>query len=106
MHCMSKNRCTCGRGADGKCDDSHSLTPDEWELIEQERLKDNMIAEKKIPQWVKDKEKLTQPLEEVVFVGATKTAGIKDGKLPDGTDYLWVKRRSEDGKTKYVKRER
>ncbi len=61
---------------------------------------------KNIPKWVQDRKEANQPKEVVEFVGADKTSGVIDGKLPNGEPYLWVKRRSEDGKTQYVKRTR
>lgn len=42
----------------------------------------------------------------IIMVGAMGAAGVSDGKLPDGNDYRWVKRRSEDGKTQYIRRSR
>lgn len=42
----------------------------------------------------------------IVMVGAMGASGVSDGKLPDGNDYLWVKRRSADGKTQYKRRSR
>lgn len=53
---------------------------------------------KKVPQWVKDKAEANKPKEEVIFIGATKSAGIVDGKLPNGEPYLWYKRRPDPHK--------
>lgn len=44
--------------------------------------------------------------DEIVMIGAMGASGVVDGKLPDKNDYLWVKRRSADGKKQYIKRSR
>ena len=47
------------------------------------------------PQWVKDKERLSQLEEEpLVFIGKMGADGVIDGKLPNGEPYLWYKRRT------------
>ena len=50
---------------------------------------------KEVPSWVQEKQELqVQESEELVFVGATETKVITDGKLPNGDPYLWKKRRN------------
>lgn len=44
--------------------------------------------------------------DDIIMIGAMGASGVVDGKLPDGNDYLWVKRRSADGKTQYIRRSR
>ena len=51
------------------------------------------MENKKIPQWVKDKAEANKPKETVEFVGEMGASGIVDGKLPNGEEYLWYKRR-------------
>lgn len=47
------------------------------------------------PQWVKNKERLSQLEEEpLVFIGKMGADGVIDGKLPNGEPYLWYKRRT------------
>lgn len=60
-----------------------------------------MNKEQKIPEWVKQKEKLNSTtLEQVSFVGEMGADGVIDGKLPNGDDYLWFKRKNTKD-TKY-----
>lgn len=77
-----------------------------WELNEQEceSLNEAMALSKHL----KDHNQITARIvsDGMEIVGAMGSDGVKDGKLPDSTDYLWVKRRSADGKTQYVKRSR
>jgi hypothetical protein len=47
---------------------------------------------KKIPQWVKDREALAQPHEEVTFVGEMGVDAVVDGKLPNGESYVYHRR--------------
>lgn len=47
------------------------------------------MENKKIPQWVKDKENLNKSLEDVEFVGEMGVSGVIDGKLPNGQPYTW-----------------
>jgi hypothetical protein len=49
-------------------------------------------TDKKTPKWVLEKGKSYLP-DTIIFVGATETKIIKDGKLPNGDPYLWKKRR-------------
>lgn len=51
------------------------------------------MKNKKIPQWVNDKADATAPKETVEFVGEMGASGVVDGKLPNGEQYLWYKRR-------------
>lgn len=53
-------------------------------------------------------ERITAEIEYdgIVMVGAMGADGVANGKLPNGTAYRWVKRRSEDGKTQYIRRAR
>ena len=46
------------------------------------------------PKWIliRDNIKL-EHLEELIFVGESGVRGVVDGKLPDGSIYLWTKRR-------------
>lgn len=54
-----------------------------------------------VPKWVQDKLKLNSTkLEEVSFVGELGADGVVNGKLPNGDDYLWAKRRNTKD-TKY-----
>ena len=49
---------------------------------------------KQKPQWVKDREALSQMVEEpLVFIGERGAAGVINGLLPNGEPYLWYKRR-------------
>jgi hypothetical protein len=54
-------------------------------------LKDN---NKKIPKWVEEKEKISNHVEPpLLMIGKLGVDFVKDGKLPNGDDYLWKKRR-------------
>jgi hypothetical protein len=53
------------------------------------------MENKKQPKWLKDKEEANKPKEDVVFVGEMCASGVIDGKLPNGQEYLWYKRRPE-----------
>lgn len=56
---------------------------------------------KQKPQWVLEKEILNNSLPEtVIIVGNLGVAGVIDGKLPNGEDYLWYKRKNTKD-TKY-----
>jgi hypothetical protein len=47
------------------------------------------------PKWVHDKNKInaTKHDETLIFVGEFGVDSVKDGKLPNGDEYLWKKRR-------------
>ena len=46
------------------------------------------------PKWVEDRERLkTMEEEPLVFVGPMGADGVIDGKLPNGEEYGWYKRR-------------
>ena len=48
----------------------------------------------KQPSWVEQREALRQHVEEpLVFVGERGADGVIDGKLPNGEEYGWYKRR-------------
>jgi hypothetical protein len=52
------------------------------------------MTSKPVPQWVKDKEALQKYVEEpAVFIGLLGADGVIDGKLPNGEEYGWYKRR-------------
>jgi hypothetical protein len=49
---------------------------------------------KRQPSWVEEREALKQHVEEtLVFVGEMGADGVIDGKLPNGEEYGWYKRR-------------
>ena len=46
------------------------------------------------PQWVKDHERIKAMEEEpLIWVGEMGADGVIDGKLPNGEEYCWYKRR-------------
>jgi hypothetical protein len=46
------------------------------------------------PQWVKDHERIKAMEEQpLIFVGKMGADGVIDGKLPNGEEYGWYKRR-------------
>jgi len=48
------------------------------------------------PQWVLDKEKLKYDYQEPLeFVGELGVDGVINGKLPNGEEYQWFKRRKD-----------
>lgn len=50
--------------------------------------------EKSIPEWVKIKEELrNQNFDNIEFTSLTGVDGVLDGRLPNGDEYLWKKRR-------------
>ena len=52
------------------------------------------MTSKPVPQWVKDKEALQKHVEEPAeFIGERGADGVIDGKLPNGEEYGWYKRR-------------
>ena len=52
------------------------------------------MTSKPTPQWVKDKEALQKHIEvPAVFIGERGADGVIDGKLPNGEEYSWYKRR-------------
>lgn len=57
---------------------------------------------KAIPKWVEEREALKHHVEEpLVFVGEMGADGVIDGKLPNGEEYGWYKRRgTKDSKYK------
>lgn len=49
---------------------------------------------KNVPKWAQDKIDIkTAPIEELKFIGAEKSNIVINGKLPNGDDYFWKKRR-------------
>jgi hypothetical protein len=54
-----------------------------------------MKNNKKDLKWVQNKNKInnTKHTEELIFVGVFGVDSVKDGKLPNGDEYLWKKRR-------------
>lgn len=48
---------------------------------------------KKKPKWLDDKIEANKPKDDVIFVGEFGVDYVKDGKLPNGDDYEWKKRR-------------
>ena len=49
---------------------------------------------KATPKWVEEREALKHHVEEpLVFVGEMGADGVIDGKLPNGEEYGWYKRR-------------
>lgn len=51
-------------------------------------------SKKKIPQWVLEKEQVNKDInEELIFIHVPGAEGVIDGKLPNGEDYTWKKRR-------------
>lgn len=47
-----------------------------------------------VPKWVLEKQRLqSEQPEELVMVGELGVAGIVDGKLPNGDDYDYLKKR-------------
>lgn len=60
------------------------------------------------PQWVIEKEKINQTHIEqqqsiLVLVGELGASGVIDGKLPDGSDYEWKKKRDQRSRTRLRK---
>lgn len=49
---------------------------------------------KQKPKWVEDRERLkTMEEESLIFIGEMGADGVIDGKLPNGEEYGWYKRR-------------
>lgn len=47
-----------------------------------------------VPQWVLEKQRIqSQEPEELVFVGELGATGVINGKLPNGEDYDYLKKR-------------
>lgn len=52
------------------------------------------MTSKRQPSWVEAREALRNHVEEpLVFVGKMGADGVIDGKLPNGEEYGWYKRR-------------
>lgn len=54
-----------------------------------------------IPNWVLEKQRIhEQPAEELEFVGQLGVAGVIDGKLPNGDEYDYIKKRDIRSRSK------
>lgn len=62
-----------------------------------ERECDNLWTAMELSKHLKDKANITANIvdDEIVYVGAMGANVVVDGKLPNGTDYVWTKRRGE-----------
>ena len=57
-------------------------------------MKQKIMTSKQQPSWVEAREALRKHVEEpLVFVGEMGADGVIDGKLPNGNEYEWYKRR-------------
>lgn len=57
-------------------------------------MNQKIMTSKKQPGWVEAREALRTHVEEpLVFVGEMGADGVIDGKLPNGEEYGWYKRR-------------
>lgn len=54
-----------------------------------------------VPSWVLEKQRIhEQPAEELEFVGQLGVAGVIDGKLPNGDEYDYIKKRDIRSRSK------
>ena len=62
-------------------------------------MKQKIMTSKQQPSWVEAREALRKQVEEpLVFIGELGADGVIDGKLPNGNEYEWYKRRPEPKK--------